>query len=109
LDYIQEYKLAIREYDLSPSMQKDLFYKFFHTSSEPLTFYRNKAKDVFTFDDAVNIIVKRYNSPESQARVHTYQKSLRFTSFRSDEKLDASSTLTAFTSEISKLSPMGPP
>jgi hypothetical protein len=30
-------------------------------------------------------------------------------SFRFDEKLDASSTLTALTSEISKLTPMGPP
>jgi hypothetical protein len=36
-------------------------------------------------------------------------KSFRFTSFCFDEMLDASSTLTALTSEISKLSPMGPP
>jgi hypothetical protein len=54
-------------------------------------------------------MVKRYNTPERQTRVHTYLKSLRFTSFRFDEKLDASSTLTALTSVISKLSPMGPP
>jgi hypothetical protein len=54
-------------------------------------------------------MVKRYNTPERQARVHTYLKSLRFTSFRFDEKLDASSTLTALTSETSKLSPMVPP
>jgi hypothetical protein len=54
-------------------------------------------------------MVERYNTPERQARVHTYLKSLKFTSFRFDEKLDASSTLTALTSEISKLSPMGPP
>jgi hypothetical protein len=54
-------------------------------------------------------MVKHYNTPERQARVHTYQKSLRFTSFRYDEKLDASSTLTALTSKISKLSRMGPP
>jgi hypothetical protein len=106
LDYIQEYKLAIREYDLSPSMQKDFFFKLFRTSSEPLSFYRKKAKDVFTFDDAVNIMVKRYNTPERQARVHIYLKCLRFTSFRLDENLDASSTLTALTSGISKLSPM---
>jgi hypothetical protein len=109
LNYIQEYKLAICEYDLSPSMQKDFFYKLFRTSSEPLSFYRNKANDIFSFDDAVNIMVKRYNAPERQARVHTYLKSLRFTSFRFDEKLDASSTLTALTTEISKLPPMGPP
>jgi hypothetical protein len=57
----------------------------------------------------VNIMVKRYNTPERQARVHTYLKSLRFTLFRFDEKLDASSTLTALTSEILNLSPMGPP
>jgi hypothetical protein len=57
----------------------------------------------------VNTMVKSYNTPERQARVHTYLKSLRFTSFRFDEKLDASSTLTALTIEISKLSPMGPP
>jgi hypothetical protein len=57
----------------------------------------------------VNITVKRCNTPERQAHVHTYLKSLRFTSFRFDEKLDASSTLTALTSEISKLSPMEPP
>jgi hypothetical protein len=63
LDYIQDYKLAIREYDLSPSMQKVFFYKLFRTSSEPLSFYRNKANDVFSFDNAVNIImVKRYNT-----------------------------------------------
>jgi hypothetical protein len=49
------------------------------------------------------------NIPERQARVHTYLESLRFTSFRFDEKLDASSTLKALTSEISKLSPMGTP
>jgi hypothetical protein len=54
-------------------------------------------------------MVKRCNTPERQARVHTYLKSLRFTSFRFDEKLDASSTLTPLTSQISKLSPMGPP
>jgi hypothetical protein len=54
-------------------------------------------------------MVKRYNTPERQVRVHTYLKSLRFTSFRFDEKLDASSTLTALTSEISKKKPMGPP
>jgi hypothetical protein len=101
LDYIQEYKLAICEYDLSPSMQKDFFYKLFRTSSEPRSFYRNKANDNISFDDAVNIMVKRYNTPERQVRVHTYLKSLRFTSFRFDEKLDASSTLTALTSEIS--------
>jgi hypothetical protein len=89
LDYIQKYKLAICEYDLSPSMQKDFFYKLFRTSSEPLSFYRNKANDVFSFDDAVNIMVKRYNTPERQAHVHTYLKSLRFTSFRFDENLDA--------------------
>jgi hypothetical protein len=47
LDYIQEYKLAICECDLSPLMQKDFFYKLFRTSSEPLSFYRNKANDVF--------------------------------------------------------------
>jgi hypothetical protein len=109
LDYIQECKLAICEYDLSPSMQKDFFCKLFRTSSEPLSFYRNKANDVFSFDDAVNIMVKRHKTPELQARVHTYLKTFRFTSFRFDEKLDASSTLTALTSEISKLSPMGPP
>jgi hypothetical protein len=109
LDYIQENKLAIRECDLSPSMQKYFFYKLFRTSSEPLIFYRNKPKDVFTFDDAVNIMVKRYNTSERQARVHTYLKCLRFTSFRFDENLDASSTVTALTSEISKLSPIGPP
>jgi hypothetical protein len=109
LDYIQEYKPAICEYVLSSSMQKDFFYRLFRTSSDPLSFYRNKANDVFSFDDAVNIMVKRYNTPERQARVHTYLTSLRFTSFRFDEKLDASSTLTALTSEISKLSPMGPP
>jgi hypothetical protein len=57
----------------------------------------------------VNIMVKRYNTPERQARVQTYLKSLRFTSFRFGENLDASSTLTALTSEISKLSPMRPP
>jgi hypothetical protein len=90
-------------------MQKDFFYKLFHTSREPLSFYRNKANDIFSFDDAVNIMIKRYNTLERQARVHTYLKSPRFTSFRFDEKLDASSTLTALTSEISKLSPMGPP
>jgi hypothetical protein len=88
LDYIQEYKLAICEYDLSTSMQKDFFYKPFRTSSEPLIFYRTKEKDVFTVEDAVNIMVKCYNTPERQARVHTYLKSLRFTSFRFDEKLD---------------------
>jgi hypothetical protein len=54
-------------------------------------------------------MVKRCNTPERQARVLTYLKSLKFTSFHFDEKLDASSTLTALTSEISKLSPMGPP
>jgi hypothetical protein len=58
-------------------------------------------------DDAVNIMVKRYNTPELQARVHTYLKSLKITSFRFDEKLDAYSTLMALTSEI-KLSPMEP-
>jgi hypothetical protein len=47
LDYIQEYKLAICEYDLSPSMRKDFFYKLFRTSSEALSFYRNKANDAF--------------------------------------------------------------
>jgi hypothetical protein len=52
---------------------------------------------------------KRYNTPERQVLVHIYLKSLSFTSFRFDEKLDASSTLTVLTSEISKLSPMGPP
>jgi hypothetical protein len=88
-------------------MQKEFFYKLFRTSSEPLVFYRNKEKDVFTFDDAVNTMVKRYNTPERQARVHTYLKSLRFTSLRFGENLDASSTLMALTSEISKLSPMG--
>jgi hypothetical protein len=41
LDYIQVYKLAIREYDLSPSMQMIFFYKLVRTSSEPLSFYRN--------------------------------------------------------------------
>jgi hypothetical protein len=61
------------------------------------------------FYDAVNIMLKRYNTPERQARVHTYLKSLRFTSFRFGENLDVSYTLTALTSEISKLSPMGPP
>jgi hypothetical protein len=50
---------------------KDFFYKLFRTGSEPLIFYRNNEKDVFTFDDAVNIMVKR-NTPERQARVHTY-------------------------------------
>jgi hypothetical protein len=109
LDYIQEYKLAICEYDLSPSMQKDFFYKLFRTSTEPLSFYHNKAKDVLSFDDAVNIMVKRYNTPQPQARVHIYLKCFRFTSFCFDEKPDASSTLTALTREISKLSPMGPP
>jgi hypothetical protein len=109
MDYIQEYKLVIREYDLSPSMQKDFFYKLLRTSSEPLSFYRSKANDVFSFDDAVSIMVQRYNTPERQARVHNYLKRLRFTSFRFDEKFDASSSLTALTSEISKLSPMGSP
>jgi hypothetical protein len=90
-------------------MQNDFFYKLFRTSSEPLSFYRNKANDVFSFDDAMNIMIKRYNTPERQARVHTYLKSLRFTSFGFDEKLNAFSTLTALISEISKLSPMGPP
>jgi hypothetical protein len=47
LDYIQKYKLAIREYDLSPSMQEIFFYKLFRTSTEPFSFYRNKANDVF--------------------------------------------------------------
>jgi hypothetical protein len=42
LDYIQEYKLAIYEYDLTPSRQKVIFYKLFRISSEPLIFYRNK-------------------------------------------------------------------
>jgi hypothetical protein len=41
--------------------------------------------------------------------VHTYLKSLRFTSFRFGENLDASRTLTSLTSETSNLSPMGPP
>jgi hypothetical protein len=109
LDYIQKYKLEICEYYLSPSMQKDFFHKLFRASSESLSFYRNKANDVFSYDDAVNIMDKRHNAPERQTRVHTYLKSLRFTSFRFDEKLDASSTLTALTSDISKLSPMGPP
>jgi hypothetical protein len=90
-------------------MPKDFFYKLFRTSSEPLSFYHNKSNDGFLFDDAVNIMVKRLNTPELQARVHTYLKSLRFTSFRFDEKLDAFSTLMALTSELSKLSPMGPP
>jgi hypothetical protein len=58
---------------------------------------------------AVNIMVERYNTPERQARVHTYLANLRFRLFRFGEKLDASSTLTALTSEISKLAPMGPP
>jgi hypothetical protein len=66
----------------------------------PRTFYRNNPKDILTFDDAVNIMVKHYNTPERQARVHTYLTSLRFTSFRFDEKLDASRTLTVLTSEI---------
>jgi hypothetical protein len=57
----------------------------------------------------VNIMVKCYNTPERQARVDSYLKSLSFTSFRFDEKLDASRTLTALTSEVSKLSPMGSP
>jgi hypothetical protein len=54
-------------------------------------------------------MAKRYNNPERQTRMHTYLKSLRFISFRFGENLDASSTLTALTSEISKLSQMGPP
>jgi hypothetical protein len=54
-------------------------------------------------------MVKRYNVPERQARVHTHLMSVRFTSFLFGEKLDASSTLTALTSEITQLSPMGPP
>jgi hypothetical protein len=82
---------------------QDFFYKLLRTTSEPLSFYRNKANDIFSFDDAVNIMVKRYNTPERQARVHTYLKSLRFTSFRFDKKLDASSTLTALTSEKLKI------
>jgi hypothetical protein len=86
-----------------------LFYKFFRTSSEPLLFYRNLAKDVFTVDDAVNIIVKRYNTPERQARVHTNLESLRFTSFIFGEKFDAFSTLTALASELTELLPLGPP
>jgi hypothetical protein len=49
LDYIQEYKLAICEYDLSTSMQKDFFYKLFRTSSEPLIVYSNKENDVLYF------------------------------------------------------------
>jgi hypothetical protein len=59
-------------------MQRDFFYKILHTSSELLSFYRNKAKDFFTFDDAVKVMVKHYNTPERQARVHSYLKSLRF-------------------------------
>jgi hypothetical protein len=90
-------------------MQRDFFYKLFRISSEPLSFYRSKANDIFSFEDAVNIMVKRYNTIEHQTRVHTSLKSLRFTSFRFDENLDAYSTLTVLTSEISKLSPMGPP
>jgi hypothetical protein len=53
-------------------------------------------------------MVKLCNDSERQACVNTYLKSLRSRSLRFDEKFDASSTLTALTSEISKLSPMGP-
>jgi hypothetical protein len=104
LEYIQEYKLAIREYDLSILIQKDFVYSSFAQALSLSFFYRNNAKDDFTIDDAVNIIFKHYYTPGGrQARVHTYLKSLRFTSFRFDEKNDVSRTLTALTREISKL------
>jgi hypothetical protein len=47
LDYIQEYKLAICAHDLSPSMQKDFFYKLFRTSSEPLSFLSQQSQRHF--------------------------------------------------------------
>jgi hypothetical protein len=72
-------------------------------------FSRIKAKDVVTSIDAVNVIVKRYDTPERQDRVHSSLKSLRFTSLRFGEKLDASSSLADLTSEITNLSPMEPP